>query len=325
VNDTGNPIRVLFFGTPEFAATCLQELLADSKFKIAAVVTQPDREAGRGKKLLASPVKILAAKHNLPILQPLSIKKNWPGFSEEIKKLGPFDIGVVIAFGQILPQSMLDYPEAGCVNVHASILPRWRGAAPIHRAIMAGDSETGVGLMKMELGLDTGPVYSVERTRIEDQDSCSSLSLKLADIGAKLLRRDLPAIANKSLRPVPQPETGVTYAQKITNDEASIDWSRSAKEISLLVRGLNPAPGAFTRLRGLRLKIYSAQPVSSSKSVGTPGAIVRLSPTEVEVQCGTGVLALEEVQLEGKRRMLTEEFLRGGGLTREDILSSQQS
>ncbi|MBN8549833.1 MAG: methionyl-tRNA formyltransferase [Deltaproteobacteria bacterium] len=315
-----SPIRVVFFGTPEFSADCLRELLNSPRYTVTAVVTQPDREAGRGKKLTPSPVKLVAVERNIPVLQPSSVKKNLSGFLTELSAFGPFDIGVVVAFGQILPQQLLDTPRCGCVNVHASLLPRWRGAAPIQRAIMEGDAETGVCLMHMEAGLDTGAVYSVRKIPIESDDTSASLFKKLAQLGATQLREDLSRITSGELKAVPQPESGVTYAKKIPNDEAHINWNLDAHHISRCIRGLNPAPGAFTQLRGLRLKIFSATPKSASVPPAQPGAVSRLTTETLEVVCGTGILSLEEVQLEGKRRMPIAEFLRGGSIRLEDVL-----
>ncbi len=312
-------LRVLFFGTPAFAATCLESLLADERYQVAAVVTQPDREAGRGKKLTPSPVKSLALTHNLAVLQPQRLRKELPQFLESLRALGTIDVGVVVAFGQILPQAVLDYPLAGCVNVHGSLLPRWRGAAPIQRAIMAGDRETGIGLMRMEAGLDTGAVYSEQRLAIEPTDDSASLAAKLADLGGRMLRDHLSQIAAGTLPARPQSEAGVTYADKITNEEARIDWRKSAREIELLVRGLSPAPGAFSFLRGQRLKIYRGETVPGTAGA-RPGEVIQASKSRLEVQCADGALSLLDVQLQGKKRMPVEEFLKSGPVTTHEQL-----
>lgn len=321
VNNPGSRTRVVFFGTPEFSAGCLKRLVDSSRYQVLAVVTQPDREAGRGKKLTASAVKNAALERGLPVLQPHSVKKELGAILAELTKLGPCDIGVVVAFGQILPQQLLDFPSAGCVNVHASLLPRWRGAAPIHRAIIEGDSESGVCLMKMEAGLDTGAVYSSSKIKIGSDDTTGSLHDKLAEAGATLLERDLQTIAQGQISATSQPSEGITYAKKISNDEAHIDWSQDAAKISRLIRGLNPAPGAFTQLRGQRLKIYRASVKPAAAIQATPGSVATLANSQLEIQCGYGILALDEVQFEGKKRMPIAEFLRGGMVSREDLLS----
>lgn len=314
-------LRVLFFGTPDFAAQCLAALIADSRYKVTAVITQPDREAGRGKIISPPPVKILALKHNIAVLQPRSVKKELSSILEALQPHAPFDIGVVVAFGQLLPLEMLNFPRAGSVNVHASLLPRWRGAAPIQRAIMAGDKETGVALMKMEAGLDTGPVYCEKRVEISSQDTAGSLMATLAKEGSELLRARLADICAARLTPARQAETGVTYATKISNDEARVDWNRPARDISSLIRALNPAPGAFTLLTGRRLKIHAAE-AHDGDYKAAPGSVVRISKQGIEVQCGRGILTLIELQLEGKKRMPADEFVNGKLLSTQDVLGS---
>lgn len=318
---TRPPLRTLFYGTPEFAACGLRSLLADPAILVVGVVTQPDRPSGRGAQLRPSPVKTLALEHNLPVLQPLSIRKQQAEFIAELQAIAPLDIAVVIAFGQILPAAVLEIPRAGSVNVHASILPRWRGAAPIQRALMAGDHETGVCLMKMEAGLDTGPVYVEARETVRTEDTFASLHDRLATLGASLLARHLPQIASGKISAIPQADTGVTYAPKITNEEARIDWTKPASEISLLVRGLSPAPGAYSSLQGKRLKILNAR-VGPTRGDQAPGTISHITPEGIEVVCGTATLLVTELQIEGKRRMAVNEFLRGTSIPQHSQLGS---
>lgn len=304
--------RVLFFGTPEFSLPTLVALHQHDAYEIAAVVTQPDRPRGRGQQAAASPVKLFAVANGLPVLQPESVKRELNTFLAALDELGPVDCGVVIAFGQILPQRVLDYPKIGCLNIHASLLPRWRGAAPMQHAILSGDRETGVCIMKMEAGLDTGPVFSREAFVLTDQDTLASVHDHMSECGARLLLRTLPAILNGSLEPVPQPEEGVTYASKIENKHARIDWNLPANELERLIRALCPVPGAFATLDGKRIKIFAARSFAVNSTERTvPGDILYCDNSRLEVQCGTDALLLEEVQLEGKRRMPIADFLRG--------------
>lgn len=309
------PLQIVFFGTPEIASVCLAALVEDPQYRVKAVVTQPDRPAGRGNKILPPPVKVLALSKNIPLIQPQRIKKNLPEFLSQLSALGPFDIGVVVAFGQILPQAVLDLPKSGCVNVHASLLPRWRGAAPIQRAIMSGDSQTGVCLMKMEAALDTGPVYSMATLNISPDDTSGSLLESLGVKGAALLRSDLAAIASGALEAKPQAAAGVTYAEKISNDEAQIHWDMSADSIERLVRGLNPVPGAFTFLNGSRFKIFRSRALPQTPPSGAPGTLSECSAGKLWINCGSGVISVVEGQFEGKRRAAVEEILRGGMIT----------
>jgi methionyl-tRNA formyltransferase len=243
-------------------------------------------------------------------------------FLDELNVYGPLDGAVVVAFGQIIPDFLLDFFSGRCVNVHASLLPRWRGAAPIQRALMAGDRETGVCLMKMESGLDTGPVYSQETLSITSTDTLESLHDSLAKIGASLLSRDIPRILRGECAPIPQPEEGVTYAQKITADDALIRWDRTAREIARTVRALWPAPGAYTWVDGKRLKLARVEPREESRD-DAPGTVVTADDGRCSVACGEGSLSLEEVQLEGKQRMGIAEFLRGFPLHRGMVLSKR--
>jgi len=311
--------RIIFFGTPAFAALGLRVLIESDKFEIAAVVTQPDRPAGRGQKLQPSAVKQVAIQAALSVLQPLNIRRSIETFLPEAQALGPFDVGVVVAFGQILPQAVLDLPAACCVNTHASLLPRWRGAAPIQRAIMSGDTQTGVCLMKMEAGLDTGPVFSTERIAITSADTFQSLHASLAPLAANMLVRDLPGIIAGTLRSSAQSNEGITHAEKIRADEAAINWSTGAAEISRLVRALTPAPGAFTFLGGKRLKLFGAACTEFSEIPDIAGVCCADLPhgsvvhagARWLVKCGSGVIELLELQIEGGKRMPVAEFMRG--------------
>ncbi len=303
-------MKIVFFGTPSFAAPTLEALYALSEVEVTAVVTQPDKPVGRGSKIQAPPIKELALRHGTPVFQPRSIRREFHSIHDSLSACGPFDIGVVIAFGQILPREVLDMPRHGCVNIHASILPRWRGAAPIQRAIQAGDEVTGVCLMRMEEGLDTGPVFACERTPIYPSDTGSSLHDRLSQLGAQLLTRNIRTIVDGKLKPTAQPEEGVTYAAKITAQDCKIDWAASAALVARSVRAFSPHPGCFSFLRDKRLKILSARPVRAQHSTA-PGTIVAASSERLEVSCGEDILRIDEVQLEGKKRMTSEEFLRG--------------
>jgi len=304
--------RILFFGTPQFSVPTLEKLCTTPGVQVAAVITQPDRPSGRGGEITATPVKRCALQHSIPVLQPHSLRKEFSSLSSELSALGPFDLGVVIAFGQILPVEVLTLPQRGCVNIHASLLPRWRGAAPIHRAIEAGDAETGVCLMEMDAGLDTGAVFSSAHTPIRGTDTYSSLHDKLSVLGAELLVRDLQAIVEGRLTAQPQPLEGVSYAKKISSQEAQIDWSQSAELIARKVRAMFPFPGCYTYWEGKRLKILQAQPAPHTMgSESAPGTVVQALSDTLVISCGAGSLRVEEVQLEGKKRMFVQDFLRG--------------
>lgn len=302
---------MVFFGTPAFAAVQLQALLEMPSVSVVAVVTQPDRPAGRGQKLAPSPVKVLALSHNVPILQPVSLRKELESVKQFCAATGQWDIGVVAAYGLIVPQKILDLPGSGCVNVHASLLPRWRGAAPIHRAIIAGDTETGVCLMKMEAGLDTGPVFAAEKIAITEADNTGSLHDRLASFGAAMLKKHLTEILDGSREALPQEESGVTYAEKITKDEAALNWNKSAVEIARLVRGLNPSPGAFTMFGAERVKIWAARQFEASLS---PIMVGDISPIHERLIIGCGdntALEVLELQPAGRNRISAAQYLRG--------------
>ena len=300
-------MRLIFAGTPEFAAAALKALIA-AGHDIPLVLTQPDRPAGRGMKLKASPVKEVALAHGLPVAQPENLK------TEEARR--PIqdvsaDLMVVAAYGLILPQSVLDMPSLGCVNIHASLLPRWRGAAPIHRAIEAGDRETGITLMQMDKGLDTGAMLRRAILPILDSDTTGSLHDKLAELGAREIVALLPELAAGRVAATPQDDALATYAAKIGKDDARLDWSRPAIELDRRVRAFNPFPGAFCLLAGEPLKIWRATPAAGT---GTPGNILNVDRQSIRVACGEGALEITEVQKAGGKRLPVEAFLSGHGL-----------
>lgn len=312
-------IKIIFFGTPAFSEHCLKALCADGTYEVTLVVTNPDRPSGRGQKISESPVKKFALSQKIPVITPDSIKKDISDFIEEAKQYGPFDVGVVVAFGQILPEKVLNLPRNGCINVHASLLPKWRGAAPIQRSIMEGDTKTGVGLMQMETGLDTGPVYSESKCLISDTTTASILHDQLADLGSQLLTSDLKLIVEKKLKAVPQSENAVTYAKKITNEESFIDWNQPSKKILRHIHGLSSFPGAFTIINDSRIKIFEVSIIEhSSNPDKLAGEILQASGNDLTVSTKDGVIAIISLQSEGKKRLPVKEFLAGTKLTPGD-------
>jgi methionyl-tRNA formyltransferase len=310
-------MRVIFAGTPEFARMALERLRA-AGFTIPLVLTQPDRPAGRGMKLLASPVKRLALEHGLSVAQPRSLRLDgkYPADAAAAKAAideAQADVMVVAAYGLILPQWVLDAPRLGCLNIHASLLPRWRGAAPIHRALEAGDSETGVTIMQMDAGLDTGDMLLAAPVPIEASDTTGSLHDKLALLGGRLIVEALELAACGGLRPVQQPQAGVTYAHKIEKAEAVIDWSQPAEVIARRIRAFDPSPGASSVLGSETLKLWSAQAVvpASLGAQTLAGTILAVSPDAVDVRCGEGVLRVTQLQRAGGKRLAVADFLRG--------------
>ncbi|MGE4071375.1 MAG: methionyl-tRNA formyltransferase [Lysobacterales bacterium] len=288
-------LRVVFAGTPEFAVPCLEAVLA-SGADCVAVYTQPDRPAGRGRQLQPSPVKQRALQAGLPVEQPLTLKD--AQVQSQLAAYAP-ELMIVVAYGLILPRAVLAMPRLGCWNVHASLLPRWRGAAPIQRAILAGDAETGVDLMQMEAGLDTGPVLLQRRTPIAADDSSGRLHDRLAGLGAELLREGLSRVlAGESLNAQPQSEEGVCYAHKLEKSEALLDWQQSATELDRKIRAFSPWPVAEAVIAGERVRIHAAEPVAAS---GTPGEPVHASRSRLVIACGEGALALLRLQRAGGR------------------------
>ncbi|MDU9396242.1 MULTISPECIES: methionyl-tRNA formyltransferase [Pseudomonadaceae] len=285
-------LRLVFAGTPEFAAEHLKALL-DTPHQIVAVYTQPDRPAGRGQKLMPSPVKQLALQHGLPVLQPPTLRD--PAAQEELRALAP-DLMVVVAYGLILPQAVLDIPRLGCINSHASLLPRWRGAAPIQRAVQAGDAESGVTVMQMEAGLDTGPMLLKATTPITAGDTGGSLHDRLAQLGPQAVVQAIAGLAAGTLQGEVQDDALATYAHKLNKDEARIDWSRPADELERLVRAFNPWPICHSTLDGQPLKVLAAEPAEGR---GQPGQILDASKDGLTVACGAGALRLTRLQLPG--------------------------
>ncbi|NNE89537.1 MAG: methionyl-tRNA formyltransferase [Silicimonas sp.] len=294
-------MRVVFMGTPDFSVPALEALHA-AGHEIAAVYTQPPRPAGRGKKDRPTAVHACAEILGLPVRHPKSLKS---AEAQEAFAALEADVAVVVAYGLILPQSVLDVPRFGCLNIHASLLPRWRGAAPIHRAIMAGDAKTGIAIMQMEAGLDTGPVLLEGETAIGEGETTGDLHVRLADMGAALITEVLSKLV--TLVPQPQPEEGVTYAAKIDKAEARIDWNRPAREIDQLIRGLSPFPGAWCEISGERVKLLRS---CLTEGKGGPGAHLG----NFRIACGQGAIEVLEAQRQGKRAMSREEFLRGMSL-----------
>jgi len=301
-------VRIVFAGTPEFAARALEALL-EAGHDIALVLTQPDRPAGRGMKLTPGPVKQLALSRGLVLRQPVRLRE--PGEQEALRAAGA-DVMVVAAYGLILPQAVLDIPRLGCLNIHASLLPRWRGAAPIQRALMAGDAETGITIMQMDAGLDTGDTLLIERLAIASEETAGTLYDKLAALGAQAIVRALVLLAAGSLRRRPQGKAGATYAPKITREEAALDWSRDAAELERAVRAFNPAPGAHAELDGTPVKVWQASAVADR--VGAPGEVLATGRGGILVACGRGALRLETLQRAGGRRLGAAEFLAGFAL-----------
>jgi methionyl-tRNA formyltransferase len=295
-------VRVLFAGTPPFAAAAL-DALADAGHALVRVLTQPDRPAGRGMKLAPSAVKRAAAARGLALYQPASLKS--PEV-QEVLRAADADVMVVAAYGLILPQAVLDLPRFGCLNIHASLLPRWRGAAPIQRAILAGDTETGITIMRMDAGLDTGAMLARHPVPIGENDTAASLHDVLAAVGARAIVKALESLA--TLTPVAQDAAAATYAAKLTKEEARLDWSQPAPLLARAVRAYNPAPGAWTQLDGTVLKIWAAQAVAGA---GQPGEVLRAAGDQLVVACGSGALALRALQAAGGARMDSAAFLAG--------------
>ena len=321
-------MRVIFAGTPEFARVALARLLA-AGFTVPLVLTQPDRPAGRGMKLQASPVKQCALDHGIAVAQPRSLRLDgkYPedaAAAREALLAAQADVMVVAAYGLILPQWVLDLPAKGCLNIHASVLPRWRGAAPIHRAIEAGDAETGVTIMQMDAGLDTGDMLLVEKTPIAPTDTTAVLHDRLADLGGRMIVEALELAACGGLQPVPQPAEGVTYAHKIEKAESEIDWSLPAHVIGQRIRAFDPFPGASTALQGEAIKVWgyeidSYQRLSNERC----GQILASGPEGVTVACGEGgALRLTTLQRAGGKRLPVADFLRGFPLPVGQVLGA---
>ncbi len=297
-------LNIIFAGTPDFAARHLQALLG-SEHNIVAVYTQPDRPAGRGKKLTSSPVKMAAEQAGIPIFQPQSLRNEEA--QQQLAALNA-DIMVVVAYGLILPQVVLDTPQLGCINVHGSLLPRWRGAAPIQRAIWAGDRETGVTIMQMDKGLDTGAMLHLARLPIEARDTSASLYDKLADIGPQALLQALPRIADGSIKAAPQDDALANYAEKLSKEEALIDWQLPAEQLERNVRAFNPWPVSYFMLGEHNIKVWQAE-ILNETSDQAPGTIIRTGKAGIDVATGKGILRLLSLQPPGKKAMACQDLL----------------
>jgi methionyl-tRNA formyltransferase len=301
------PLRIIFMGTPDLAVASLRGLLDDSQFQVVAVVTQPDRPKGRDLQVQPPPVKVCALQARLPVLQPVRARDET--FQQQLREYAP-DLIAVAAFGQILPPAILELPRHGCLNVHTSLLPRYRGAAPIQWALLNGDLETGVTIMRMEAGLDTGPIVAQESTSIHAEDDALTLHDRLAAMGARLLVRTIPGFVTGQIKPVPQPGEGIVLAPKIRKEQGQINWSRPAVEIWNQTRGLVPWPGAFTvaPANGGSFKIWKSQPLEQS---GPAGVVLEAGKQGILVGCGQGSLKILQLQVPGGRRLSAGEFLAG--------------
>jgi len=296
---------IIFCGTPEFSVPPLADLIK-AGFNVKAVFTQPDKRKGRGQQVQKTPVKIEAEKHNIPVFQPTSLKD-----SAVVELIDGFnaDLMVVVAYGLIIPQNILDLPKHGCWNIHASLLPRWRGAAPIHRAILAGDQQTGIAIMQMEAGLDTGPVFHMYPTDIRANDTSESLHDRLSLMGGEAIVTCVEQLLQKTLpEPNKQNNQLATYAHKLTKTESTIDWDKTAVDIERQIRAFNPWPGSQTELHGETVKIWAATTIQSNNE-SSPGSIVLADKKQLHIQTGDGLLGILEIQKSGKKRMPIEAFM----------------
>jgi methionyl-tRNA formyltransferase len=317
------PLRLGFAGTPEFAVPAL-DALAEAQ-QICAVFTQPDRPAGRGQPLHASPVKARATERGLRVYQPVSFKSQE---ALDVLRGLELDVLVVVAYGLILPPAALHCPKLGCINIHASLLPRWRGAAPIQRAVLAGDANSGITIMRMDAGLDTGPMLAAREMTIRADDTTQTLQDRLARLGAELMGETLNEMRQGRVREVPQPSEGVTYAPKLNKAEALIDWQQDAVQISRRVRAFNPWPVAETRLDGAQLRIWDAEildtPATGSREPGggpLPGSVLSATHAGIDVACGRGALRILRLQLAGRKPLFAQEFIKGQRLDRSRFAS----
>lgn len=309
--------RVIFFGTPEFAVPSLNALIEAGE-DVVSVVTQPDRPKGRGRVIRPSPIKELALKHGIPVLFPERIRDEV--FIQGLKDLTP-DLIIVVAYGRILPKEILEIPPLGCINLHASLLPSYRGAAPINWTIIKGEKETGVTTILMDEGMDTGPILLSERVLIGDDETAGELSKRLAYQGAGLLLRTIEGIRTDSIRPTPQDHSRATYAPMLKKEDGHIDWSKGgAEDIRNLVRGMNPWPGAYTYWQGIRINIYKGR-IREDGIKDRPGTVLRASSEGIEVATGRGIFVITELQPEGRKRMEASEFLKGYRVEKNKVLN----
>ncbi len=312
------PWRLVFFGTPDFAVPTLEALVAAGE-EVAAVVTQPDRPRGRGRRLLPPPVKVRAQALGLPVLQPGRLKD--PEFLARLRELEP-ELLVVAAYGRLLPPELLALPRVGCLNVHASLLPRYRGAAPVAWVLIEGEAETGVTIMWMVAELDAGPIFLQERVPIGPEDNAGTLSARLAEVGARLLAAALERLRRGEAVRIPQPDTGVTYAPPLTPEMQRLDFTREARAVAGRIRGLDPEPGAYTLFQGQRLKLFGGRVARETGSPAPPGTVLGLTPYGLEIACGRGTVTVRELQLPGRKRLPAADFLRGrplaGGILGRD-------
>lgn len=314
-----SPVRIVFMGTPAFAVPSLKALV-EAGFDVAAVVTQPDRPRGRGRAPAPSPVKAAAEELGIPVLQPAKIRKN-DEFLNDLRAVAP-EVIAVVAYGKILPKEVLDLPPLGCVNLHASLLPKYRGASPINHAIINGETETGATTMLMDAGMDTGDMLLEERVPIGPEETAEDLFKRLSVVGATLLARTIALVSEGKLEPRPQDDTKATYAPMLKKSDGRIDWSLSAEEIKNLARGLYPWPGTFTALEGGKtLKVHAVEVADPEDGPeAEPGTVVGVSDEGMDVRCGRGVVRLTEVQPENKKRMKAGDFVRGFRLSEGDRL-----
>ena len=311
-------MRIVFMGTPDFALECLRAVHGNPRAEVVGVLTQPDKPKGRGMKMIPPPVKVYAEEHGIPVYQPVTLKDG--AFEDELRVLDP-ELIIVAAYGKILPRYVLDYPRLGCVNAHASLLPRHRGAAPINRAIMEGDTKTGVTAMFMDVGLDTGDMIFALETPINDDDNVGTLHDRLALLGGEAMSKVVDMASEGALPRTPQPEDGVTYAAKILKDDCVVDFSLTCREVLNLIRGLSPVPCAFTRTPDGKLLKLTGAVMSDAKSKGTAGEVISLDGG-ITVACADGAVTVTGVIPEGKGRMSAEDYIRGRKLSVGDILSA---
>lgn len=326
-------MRIVFMGTPDFSVAPLKALI-EGGHEIAAVVTQPDKPKGRGKAVQMTPVKEEALSRKIPVYQPVKVRE--PEFIQTIRDLAP-DVIVVVAFGQIIPQAILELPPYGCINIHASLLPKYRGAAPIQWAVIDGEKETGITTMQMDAGLDTGAILEQERVVLAEDETGGSLFDKLSAVGSRLILSTLEKLEAGTITPVPQPAEGSSYAGRLTKELGDIDWSQDAVSIERLIRGLNPWPSAYTSWKGKTVKLWAARALSQKAEnetekyetgeheKGIPGQIVRCDRHCLMVQTGEGLLDIRQLQLEGKKRMDVEAFLRGCPMAAGDVFERRMT